>query len=735
MVFARRLVVVVIVAVLGLASAGCSDRPLAYVAPPAQMDDGGVPPPEPKPEVCNGIDDDLDGHVDEGCPIRLTTDAADDINPELKGKRLVWGRSGVGLYLKELPDGPERKIVDGIVANFAFDGQRVVANAGTYFVVVDVDTMQESEITPMDLYGELGAPSFAGNRVVWQQHIPQSWAWDESEDIYVYDLETRTLAHVTDSHVMRTDAIGDDSQVVWGDGSRFHDWINYNSYYDLYVADFAKGTGGRAIAVGGDAISTVPMALRKGRVLAYEEQLYGTDFGIIGTNTCQLLLYDVATGQRTELEPVQAVDGTQCDATQPGFSTLLTFNSYKPDAFDGDRVVRELHPLDEADLYLYDLATGAHYQLTDHPRRSQHPRIDGNILVWQDDRNDQSDLYMMDVSDVAAGDVFPKGNPRNGDCDGGDTGGCVARVGRAWGSPALHVVGDHIVYAGHDGITRFDVATRQAQTVAPVLDAKFTQRHQAQYAEVAADGDGVAYLRNDLSSDSSKPYQPSLYVQRHAGAVPVLLGSNGYSITLSQGRAAWLVYDPTAKTTSLATNADAQSSSVIVLTKDPKVTLSDLSLSGDWAVYLQHTDTGTPPSHITMVAFNLRTLEVRHPADGLPAGGQDDQPKIDGDTIIWSHLASPATYNFTKTTVYAYDLTSGMRRPLSPVMAQKSTALGVSGAHVCWDDPSGVWVYNLTSGQMKVMSKRGHGCAVSDSLIAFYEGSDVYDRRLEKNDP
>jgi beta propeller repeat protein len=721
--------------IFALASAACSDRPLPYRPPPPQPI-RPMPSPQPRPEQCNGIDDDLDGRVDEGCPIRLTTDAADDLSPEIKGNRVAWLRRGA-LYLKELPDGPERKIVDGVGANFAFDGHRVVTLAGAHFVLVDVDTQEETVITPTNLYGELGVPSFAGNRVVWQQHIPQSWAWDESEDIYAYDLDTRMLTAVTDSHVMRTDALGDGAQVVWGDGTRFHDWINYNSYYDIYAADLTQGPSGRALAVGGDAISTVPIALGKGRVLAYEEQLYGGDTGwILGSTTCQLLLYDVATGQRTELEPVQPVDGTQCDATQQGF-TALTFDSDKPEAFDGERVVRELHPLDESDLYLYDVAKNAHYRLTDHPRRSQHPRFDGNILVWQDDRNDQFDIYMMDMTDVAAGEVFPNGNPRNGDCDGGDTGGCVARVGRAWGNPALHVVDSRIVYSGHDGVTRFDIDTRQAQTLAPILDPDFTKRHQPQYVEVATDGDGVAYVRADQMPGNNGPtIHHSLYFQRHAGAAVALLDdTGGYSVALDHGRAAWLVTDGTKKTTSLQLNDDTHGTSTIVLSHDPMVTLANLSLSGDWAVYQQETSTGTAPDPIVLVAFNVRTMETRHPAAGLPSGGQDVAPQIDGSTIVWSHVASPATYGAVQARVYAYDLTTGMRAAISPLMAAPSTALAVSGARICWDDASGVWLSNLASGQMKLMSSRGRGCAVSGSVIAFYEGSDVYERRIESNDP
>jgi hypothetical protein len=51
--------------------------------------EGGSPRGNVTPAVerCNGVDDDGDRRVDEGCPIRLTRDPDDDVLPEVAGGR------------------------------------------------------------------------------------------------------------------------------------------------------------------------------------------------------------------------------------------------------------------------------------------------------------------------------------------------------------------------------------------------------------------------------------------------------------------------------------------------------------------------------------------------------------------------------------------------------------------------------------------------------------------------
>src|SRR5262245_55673767 len=135
MLLVQRLLVIAALALAAATVVGCSERALVYRPPPDAPDDAppGATPSGPRPEAerCNGIDDDLDGRIDEGCPIRLTRDPADDVSPEIDGNRVAWVRAGA-LWIAELPEWHERKVADGFEPGFAFDGQRAVTRAGDH---------------------------------------------------------------------------------------------------------------------------------------------------------------------------------------------------------------------------------------------------------------------------------------------------------------------------------------------------------------------------------------------------------------------------------------------------------------------------------------------------------------------------------------------------------------------------------------------------------------------------
>src|SRR5262245_16454903 len=102
--------------VLGTAcasSAGLAPPEPSDAQPPHDARAARPDAPRGRREQCNGLDDDLDGRTDEGCPIRLTRDPRQDAWPTLSGRRVAWVRFdqlNVGdegdLMIRELPDGP-----------------------------------------------------------------------------------------------------------------------------------------------------------------------------------------------------------------------------------------------------------------------------------------------------------------------------------------------------------------------------------------------------------------------------------------------------------------------------------------------------------------------------------------------------------------------------------------------------------------------------------------------------
>ena len=137
-----------VLVLLALLGAGCNDGGLG------EDPDGGATPdlmsPLP-PESCNGRDDDGDGRIDEGCPIRITTDEADDTQPALDGNRLAWTRRRPDmpseLWVKDLPAGAERMIATD-VGLIALSGNHVAwTEKSVKIFVVDLTTLAKTEVT------------------------------------------------------------------------------------------------------------------------------------------------------------------------------------------------------------------------------------------------------------------------------------------------------------------------------------------------------------------------------------------------------------------------------------------------------------------------------------------------------------------------------------------------------------------------------------------------------------
>jgi branched-chain amino acid transport system substrate-binding protein len=72
-------------------------------------------------------------------------------------------------------------------------------------------------------------------------------------------------------------------------------------------------------------------------------------------------------------------------------------------SISGDRIVwmdrRDIvGDEDDADIYMYDLATGTEITICDEPDYQYHPSISGDGIVWADDRDGNRDIYMYDLA-------------------------------------------------------------------------------------------------------------------------------------------------------------------------------------------------------------------------------------------------------------------------------------------------------------------------------------------------
>jgi beta propeller repeat protein len=368
--------------------------------------DGAVAPDlGPSREVCDGVDNDLDGRIDEGCPIRLTNNDADDVRPAWDGHRLAWIRRPAGyyanqgdLFVRELPGGDELFVAHN-ASEPAISGDRVVyIDSYKNVQVIDLVT-GDSWATAMSTccYSEPLHPQIHGDLVAWSEP-QQGDVWEEHFNVYMMrlpssdkvPLETSPFGH----RVALLDSAGS-QRVAWSDDRYGHHTIGFLHLFELWWLDLADGMGPTQFndRMGGDWTISYLQAFNRNRVVAYELHNMTT------TPTGTLVMYGLDDKSRVVLD----------DRVQDPNGWRYLNNDPESLALDGDRMVVEVDPAGLSDLYLIDLSAKTRTQITDYPRRSTRPKLANNILVWQDDRNDQWELYMMDLTDLAAGDFHPEG--------------------------------------------------------------------------------------------------------------------------------------------------------------------------------------------------------------------------------------------------------------------------------------------------------------------------------------
>ncbi len=347
--------------------------------------------PRGRREQCNGIDDDLDGRIDEGCPIRLTTDSRHDSLASLSGMRLAWIRFEPGAYVgdlmvRDLPAGVERKVASNASAP-SVSGNRIAFWRSDHIVILDLTTSEETTLDHPDAQYVLG-PWLDGDRVTWSQ---MQSGTEEDYEVFVYELVTKQRYVVGAHDTIQEYPLLRGNTLVWNDDRLGHHTVGLLHLYDVFRADLTTGRPANVTQVthrNGELTYNFIAALDGDRVAITETR--GPLLGSYQPRPCIPVVIDLQTGARTALAP----------------ETRECFNAV---ALSGNRAVLEFDSLGVSDLYLVDVRTGARQQITNNPRRSTRARLDGNLLVWQDDRNDTWDLYMMDLTDAEQGDLYPEG--------------------------------------------------------------------------------------------------------------------------------------------------------------------------------------------------------------------------------------------------------------------------------------------------------------------------------------
>ena len=298
------------------------------------------------------------GLVLQGTETRLTYNLADQYDPAISSNVVVFTDTrgyDMDIWYYDLTTGLEHIVTTAVgdQALSAVSGNRIVYTdyQTTDVMLFDIATGETTNLTG-GLITFSVVPAIRGNLVAWTD------SRDGNMEIYAKDLVTGEERRITDNPLRdELPAVGEGT-IVWQSCA--------SSACQIYAYDWATGTTRQISAPSSTDCRTPDI---DGHVVAYDRW---------ASNERDIVVFNLDTG----VEQVLQLHGEQFN---PGIS--------------GSYVVFEDVASGTYHLKLWDVATGCLYDLPVNPTSGQFLNdIDGNRIVYTDDRNGQLDIYMYEFN-------------------------------------------------------------------------------------------------------------------------------------------------------------------------------------------------------------------------------------------------------------------------------------------------------------------------------------------------
>ncbi len=293
---------------------------------------------------------------------RITTHGTAD-NPDIYGNKIVWQDNRAGnwnVYIYDLSAKTEIHTTNKTdQINPAVYGNLVVwedeRNGGHDIYVEDVSTKKQTRITKS---GEAHNPAIYGNRIVWQDER------NGISNIYMYDLSAKKETQITTSGKAFDPKIYGD-KIVWVD-TRDGDY----PHNDIYMYDVSNKNETKISTTEFTSGDHRSPTVYKNKVVWVGPTNDDYFFGIY--------VEDISTKkQNVIIQSTDEIGIPEIYGDNIVYSLALTSSSYP-------------------DIYMYNLSTSEIKKISSSGTAGE-PSIYGNKIVWEDWRNEGSDIYMATI--------------------------------------------------------------------------------------------------------------------------------------------------------------------------------------------------------------------------------------------------------------------------------------------------------------------------------------------------
>ncbi len=301
----------------------------------------------------------------------VTTDLSDQFDPSISGPLVVYSdrrASDADVWVHDIVTGVEARVSD-VPA-----GDQLLADvSGNVVVFTEYGTGQatiwacewDGSACPAELVvdqpGNQRRPAVFGSLIVYEDDRNGNY------DIYLFDLDTGVETRITDdtSHQRKPDIFG--TRIVW------EDYRNGNA--DVYTCEW-------------DGAECVNEPVTLDLAQDVDPAIFG-DWVVFGSN-------------RASIGDIWAVNLAERPAPIP----VTSGEAYErnPDV-SGTYVAYETYAAGDSNINLYDLATGTDWALTVDPAEQYLHAISGTRVVFTDNRNDNLDIYMVELTEGDVPDV------------------------------------------------------------------------------------------------------------------------------------------------------------------------------------------------------------------------------------------------------------------------------------------------------------------------------------------